>query len=177
MNPLSTTLLRLTAVIFLSAPVFSETKQLEVICTSNKDQTGDCRESNIENGHHLKALTCIKVSTNLIECGNQDSEKTSKYNCIKSLSISSYQQLFTCKLNHKSNTMEDNQFDPDEINADLLESKSYVKRENHLDSNGVSNSTTAVNSYMEEIITNQKSLQIDLTVDRSEIQNIFTYGH
>lgn len=178
-NPLSITFVLVIVVTLSSIQASSKTKQIEVICTSNKNQTGDCRKINDDDDSNdqLKASTCTQVSSNLIECSSEDLKSKSNYNCIKSLSISTHQQLFTCQKNALSTQIENSQFDPDEINSDLLNSTSYDEGEISSDSNEIIKSGSETNPYMDAIIINPKGLQNGETIDEIKTRNSFTYGY
>ena len=71
---------------------------IDVICTSNKNNTGNCTTSNNADDPST-LLSCTNVSSNLIECSRLNADLLVHYDCVKSLSISNYQKLFSCQEN------------------------------------------------------------------------------
>jgi hypothetical protein len=94
---------------------------IDVICTSNKNNTGNCRSSNNVDGPST-LLACTNVSSDLIECSRSSAGLLVHYDCVKSLSISNYQKLFSCQENSSSGNVDVNQFIADEDGSDVLSS-------------------------------------------------------
>jgi hypothetical protein len=102
---------------------------IDVICTSNKNNTGNCRSSNNVDGLSSNnvdgpstLLACTNVSSDLIECSRSSAGLLVHYDCVKSLSISNYQKLFSCQENSSSGNVDVNQFIADEDGSDVLSS-------------------------------------------------------
>ena len=147
--------------------------EIDVICTSNKNQTGECRSSNDEDDPFI-SLTCTQVSTSIIECSKEDSRQYSSYNCIKSSSISKYQKLFTCQLDLVATKQIDiKEFLEDEINSKVLdlERNDTAEKSDSI----VKSNKSAASSYMDALNMNQNYLE--LNTDKSEAKDIFTYGY
>ena len=150
----------------------SSPKEINVICTSNRNQTGDCRSSNDE-GDPFISLTCTQVSNSIIECSKKDSGPHSRYNCMKSLSISKYQKLFTCQLELISTKIDAKQFPDDEINSKVLDSEINGTTEKpHIIDNDIK---SAASSYVDAL--NMDLNDLEFNADEVEAKKSFSFGY
>jgi hypothetical protein len=157
---------------FTSLNAQSSPKEINVICTSNRNQTGDCRSSNDE-ADPFMSLTCTQVSTSIIECSKEDSDQHSRYSCMKSLSISKYQKLFTCQLDLISTHIDAKQFLEDEINSKVLDSE-IIDTAEKSDRIG-NNMKSAASSYLDAL--NMDLNDLEFNSDEVEAKKSFSFGY
>ena len=152
--------------------VQSSPEEIDVICTSNKNQTGECRSSNDEDDPFI-SLTCTQVSTSIIECSKEDSGQHFSYNCIKSSSISKYQKLFTCQLDLIATKIDVKQDIEDGIIPKVLASEVNltVEKSDNIDKD----KDLAASSYMDALNVNLNNLEFN--TNEVETNNSFTYGY
>ena len=111
----------------LSSVSKPHTNGIDVICTSNKDNTGSCTSSNNADGSS-KLLACTNISSDLIECSRLSAGLLVHYDCVKSLSISNHQKLFSCQENPSSGNVDVDPFMADKDDSDVLNSDHDNKR-------------------------------------------------
>jgi predicted lipase len=152
--------------------VQSSPREIDVICTSNKNHTGDCRSNNNDDDPFIP-LTCTQVSSSIIECSKDDPGQHSRYNCMKTLSISKYQKLFTCQLDLTSTKIDAKQFHEDEINSKMLdlEINDIAEKFDSVDLDVKS----AASSYLDAL--NMDLNDLEFNTDEVEAQNSYTFGY
>ena len=134
---------------------------IDVICTSNKNNTGNCTSSNNADGLST-LLACTNVSSDLIECSRLSADLFVHYDCVKSLSISTYQKLFSCQENTSSVNVNVDQFmsdrdDPDALSSDHNQNNKGLLVEDNLSKSSVDSTSRIFIDAMNEIDINTSS--------------------
>ena len=152
-----------------------ESDAIDVICTSNKNNTGNCMSSNDADGPSTR-LACTNVSSNFIECSRLRADLLVHYDCIKSISISNYQKLFSCQENLSSGNVNVDQLtaskdDSDVLNSDLNNDNKKLLVEGGLDSPSID---SASKIFIDAI--NMNVIDIDTRSPASSVRDSFTNG-
>lgn len=146
---------------------------IDVICTSNKNNTGNCTSSNNADGPST-FLACTNVSSDLIECSRSSADLSVHYDCVKSLSISNYQKLFSCQENSSSGNVDVDKFIADEDSSDVLSSSPKYNNKRLLVEGKLNESWT--DSASKIFVDAINMIDINTSSPASSASDIFTNG-